>query len=340
MSSSTQSDQRYDDLMRWASRVSSYVAQLTGFTPPATPMHTTDASQRRFFRAQTHQGSAVLIDSPPASENNTGFAELSLWYRAQGFHVPEIYAVSLQSGFFAVSDLGEQTYLQALQQQPGRAEVLYQDAVDVLVKLAAAPTDVMAPYSRQRFYDELAIFKTHCVEAWLGLSIPPSWRLLCDALVAVTMAQPMVCVHRDFHSRNLMVTPTDSPGLVDYQDSLCGPLTYDIASLLWDCYIDWPEPFCARHLAAFYHQMHHFTLGSFEDFQQACRLTVSQRHLKAVGIFARLHLQQGRSGYLPVIPRVLGYLDRHLRQVHQDFANWLTETLAPEVQRRLTETAI
>lgn len=334
------SDLRYLGLMDWARKLGTKESALAGLVLPAQSL-APDASTRRFFRAQVAAGTVILMDAPPETENNHQFARLASWYKEQGLNVPVIYAADFEAGYFAVSDLGQQTYLDVLQQAPSSADDLYQDAMRALLRLIDAPRDSLPDYSQERFQDELDLFKHWYVEAWLEIEVPAGWSALCSLLLETINQQPKVCVHRDFHSRNLMVLDDlGNPGIVDYQDTLFGPLTYDIASLLWDCYVDWPEAICEERLEAFrqllVQQNKQFDCSP-ALFRRWAVLTASQRHLKALGIFARLQVQAGRSGYLPYMPRMLAYLEHHLGDVHEEFARWLATQVRPRMESRLAD---
>lgn len=327
--------------MLWAQEISQKNEALAGLQLPAVPLQA-DASTRLAFRAVTHQGTVILVDAPPDTENNGQFAALAPWYAARAMHVPTIYAMDLAKGYFAVSDLGPTTYLRALETTPLLADDLYHAAIEVLLKLATVSDDPqIPPYSLQRFQHELDLFSQWFAGSWLKVQLPDCWQSLCEELLAVVAAQPKICVHRDFHSRNLMVLEnTNHPGIVDYQDTLIGPLTYDIGSLLWDCYIDWPESVSLAYLEHFRQQLARQGMAvEAELFQRWAILTVSQRHLKALGIFARLYVQEKRSGYLADMPRVLGYLELHLGAFNAEFCDWLTQ-LRSEIERRLAQAVL
>lgn len=325
-------------LMTWASELAKGHSALIGLKLPAEAIPS-DASNRLLFRAQTDKGTVILIDAPSQTENNQQFAALSGWYLNQGINVPKIHAMDLDAGYFVVSDLGRQTYLEVLEATPALADQLYREAIEVLLKLARLKNGTGIPeYSQERFRNELGIFRQWCVEAWLGLDPPDFWDDFCQQLLAVIAEQPKVCVHRDFHSRNLIARP-NGVGLVDYQDTLMGPLSYDIGSLLWDCYIDWPQDYVLVWLDFFRKQSQRtFDLEiETEQFIRWATLTVSQRHLKAIGIFVRLYLQVQRPAYLAYIPRVLTYLKRHLGVLDRDHRDWFEACLYPAIETKLKE---
>ena len=333
--------QQRPELILWAEEISQKNEALAGLRLPAVPLQA-DASTRVAFRMATGQGTVILMDAPPETENNGQFAALASWYATRAMNVPVIYAMDLDKGYFAVSDLGPTTYLQALEATPLLADDLYHAAMVTLLKLAAVSNDPqIPPYSLQRFQNELDLFSQWFATSWLKVQLPDCWQPLCQELLAAAVAQPKICVHRDFHSRNLMVLEhADNPGIVDYQDTLIGPLTYDIGSLLWDCYIDWPESVSLAYLEHFRQQLASQGMPvEPELFQRWTILTVSQRHLKALGIFARLYVQENRAGYLADIPRVLGYLERHLGVFNAEFCGWLAQ-LRPEIERHLASAAL
>lgn len=325
---------RYHAMLEWVQGLLGRVAVLEGAKMPPAPLPT-DASNRRFYRLVVTSGSLILVDALPATEAGEDYLMLSKWYSAQGFHVPQIYAHDLEAGYFVVSDLGEHTYLDVLESEPERADALYVTAMSVLQRLVRIEPDILPIYTKERFDAELELFATWFVRAWLRLPMPSGWVQLKEALLEAVTSQPKVCTHRDFHSRNLLHTQvaktsagaqeTLKLGIVDYQDSLQGPLCYDIASLLWDCYIDWPEAVSLSRLNVYYEGLPDSLKAklSSADFERQTLLTASQRHLKALGIFARLHVQEGRSQYLASIPRVLDYLALHLQELSPDFSDWI-----------------
>ena len=347
---------RYEGLLTWVQGLA--VAELEGCRLPPEPL-AGDASSRRFFRLQTAAGSLILVDAPPATEANTEYLALSSWYQKRGFRVPSIKAHHLEAGYFLVTDLGHKTYLDVLQRTPAQADALYDAAIDALVRLAeVGAAGGLPPYSLKRFTDELDLFVDWFVKAWLKQPLPAAWPQVKAVLIEAVTSQPKVCTHRDFHSRNLLVPPAPAEaavenkntneqvsgivderalGIVDYQDSLYGPLSYDIASLIWDCYIDWPQADNLRRLQTYYNRLPEALRAecSEVDFERLAILTASQRHLKALGIFARLHVQENRRQYLASMPRVLDYLAYHLGDVSPDFCIWLKDHISPLVVREI-----
>ena len=274
-----------------------------------------DASFRRYFRVGVGGASTkIVMDAPPERENCAPFIKIAKMFGDMGLHVPQMYAQDLAQGFLLLSDLGEGQYLRVLNQaNVGR---LYGDALSALMTLQAHGTAVDLPsYDRALLLRELEIFR----EWYLGKHVhyPLNDELnrkiteCYEFLVAAALEQPRVIVHRDFHSRNLLLTPKHNPGILDFQDAVIGPITYDLVSLLRDCYITWPL-----------HQIHDWVRGyqqlclqsgvlRIDDEPQFLRwfdLMGVQRHLKAAGIFARLNHRDGKPDYLQDVPRTLSYV--------------------------------
>ena len=275
-----------------------------------------DASFRRYFRVTLADGTTrIAMDAPPDKEDCGPFVQVAGQFAAAGLHVPAIEAQDLAQGFLLLEDLGSTHYLDVLDE--GSADRLYGDALSALMSLQACCDHQGLPdYDAALLEREMALFPDWLLERHLGLALDgdeqamltDTFRLLTEA----ALAQPRVCVHRDYHSRNLLVAPAgQTPGVIDFQDAVLGPVTYDLVSLLKDCYVAWP-------LA----QVDQWAMGYFElavqsgvlrpeheaEFLRWFDLMGAQRHLKAAGIFARLNHRDGKPGYLEDIPRTLGYI--------------------------------
>lgn len=305
-----------------------------------------DASFRRYFRLVRADGqhSFIVMDSPPALEDMTPFVHWANALRALDIRVPQIYAQEDEAGFLLLDDFGQTTFWQAAEQLKHDAKqinCLYRQALHDLADLQILTRarleqwqaqGVLQPYSAERFANEMALFSDwlvaeFCQQIWTPAQ-HQAWLAIMQQLIERAMAQPQVWVHRDYHSRNLMVTAgldrlaqTDVTGesielgLLDFQDAVLGPLTYDAVSLLRDCYIDWPPAQQQAWLADYYQCLApHFgtssgmDLPSWPSFVQDFDWMGVQRHLKAAGIFARLYLRDAKPGYLPALPRTLNYL--------------------------------
>ncbi len=271
-----------------------------------------DASFRRYFRIEHRDGCQIAMDAPPDKENIQAFIAVAALLKAADIHVPEIYQQNIAQGFLLLEDLGSTSFLDRLQSD--NADVLYQQALDSLLRLQVG-VDIgnckLPSYDQALLLRELGIFYEWFVEKHLGMSMPASLvATLNRVLVDSALEQPQVCVHRDYHSRNLMFLEQNSPGVIDFQDAVIGPISYDLVSLLRDCYIVWPDAQVEKWARDYHQKLSAAGLmqADFAQFKRWFDLMGMQRHLKAVGIFARLHLRDGKSGYLADIPRTLNYI--------------------------------
>jgi len=272
-----------------------------------------DASFRRYFRV-THQGKThIVMDAPPNKEDVHPFIDIARRLEANGVHVPHLFDADLEQGFLLLSDLGSTSYLSALSHET--VDGLYADALQALLKIQTANINELPYYNRELLHREMELFREWYLGRHLGL---PLDRLLTarleqiyETLIQSALAQPRVFVHRDYHSRNLMVIDENNPGVIDFQDAVIGPVTYDLVSLLRDCYIEWPRE-RVETWALQYRDMavEKSIIDAIPDeqFLSWFDLMGVQRHLKATGIFARLNYRDGKSGYMNDIPRTLGYV--------------------------------
>ena len=299
-----------------------------------------DASFRRYFRVVLRDGSTlVAMDAPPEKEDCHPFVAVAGRMRQAGLHVPQIFAQDLAQGFLLLEDLGTRPYLDEL--NAGSVDSLYGDATRALLRLqVGAPTEGLPHYDRAMLLREMQLFPDWLLGEHLGLVLDDGEGVMLsdafDALVDNALAQPVVCVHRDFHSRNLMVVDDDNPGVIDFQDAVAGPLSYDLVSLLRDCYVRWP----ADQVDAWVADYHAAARGAglTGDVDAATFLTWFdlmgvQRHLKAAGIFARLNHRDGKPGYLADIPRTLGYIVEvgQRRQEVAALAGFVAERVLPRM---------
>ena len=276
-----------------------------------------DASFRRYFRIQQGDASYILMDAPPDKEDCRSFIHVSELLLGLGLHVPEILARNVEQGFLLLSDLGSRLYLDELNEKS--VDRLYGDALGALAALQSCDPDnsSLPLYTRELLLLEMSLFRDWLIGAHLNIRLDQAQQQdlknSCELLAENALQQAAVCVHRDFHSRNLMVSAYNNPGILDYQDAVIGPVTYDLVSLLRDCYISWPRQ-----------RVEDWAMGYFELAQQTGILRQNQvneqqflkwfdwmgvqRHLKAAGIFARLNHRDGKPGYLKDIPRTLGYV--------------------------------
>lgn len=301
-------DQRLNQLTDWI-RVDAHIPRFD--IAPASA----DASFRRYFRITFDGKTLIAMDAPPDKEDNAKYIRLAQLLQRVGAQVPEIVATNLAQGFLLITDLGSTQYLQVLNAQ--NATKLYGDALATLLLLQTTTLEevsLLPPYDAALLTRELGIFEEWYLGKHLGVTLSDAqrdaWQQACALLITAALEQPRVLVHRDFHSRNLMVTPQRNPGVLDFQDAVYGPITYDVVSLLRDCYIAWPLENVA--VWAEQHRKNLQARGvSVNDAAQYRRwfdLMGAQRHLKAIGIFARLNHRDGKPGYLQDIPRTMGYV--------------------------------
>lgn len=275
-----------------------------------------DASFRRYFRVRSGDVTRIVMDAPPPRENVRPFVAVAGLLREAGVQTPEIHAVDPERGFVLLGDFGNLNYLDLL--TTDSADSLYADAFDALLSIQqrTAPGQVQLPvYDERLLRTELGIFHEWFLGRWLALDLSAGESAMLDdvssLLIASAIEQPRVVVHRDFHSRNLMVTEHSNPGVLDFQDAVSGPITYDLASLLRDCYIAWPLDRVQGWMEQYRDRLVAAGLLNADDagrFKRWFDLMGMQRHLKAAGIFARLQIRDGKAGYLKDIPRTLGYV--------------------------------
>jgi len=271
-----------------------------------------DASFRRYFRVNVADDSFIVMDAPPDKEDVARFIRVADLLRHAKVNVPIIFQQNLHDGFLLLQDFGCQCFLDRL--DINNADNLYQSAFDTLFNLQnnTPLTNCGLPaYDQALLERELGIFTEWFLGNRFGLALPEQlWNITRTVLIDSALEQPVTCVHRDYHSRNLMATEQDSPGVIDFQDAVIGPITYDLVSLLRDCYIAWPEPLVEQWVSAYFQRLEQAKLidCGLERFQRWFDLIGLQRHLKAIGIFSRLDLRDGKSGYLQDIPRTLNYV--------------------------------
>lgn len=277
-----------------------------------------DASFRRYFRVLLDGESYIAMDAPPPMEDVRPFVRIARLLRQADVQAPNVHAANEQLGFLLLDDFGTVSYLDRLDDETAGA--LYGDALDSLIDLQSG-IDVngsfLPPYDETLLLREMDLFRDWFIGRLLGLELSPAESALLDntwqILAASALEQPQVCVHRDYHSRNLMVTQKDNPGILDFQDAVIGPITYDLVSLLRDCYIAWPEEQVVSW--ALEHHARTVEAGLLQGVDASLFLRWFdwmgiQRHLKAIGIFARLKLRDDKPGYLRDIPRTLNYVTR------------------------------
>ena len=302
-------------------QIESWLTRLHPGRPFALVPASADASFRRYFRVRFDDGqTAIVMDAPPDREDCRPWLSVQRLFMTAGAHVPEVLAEDLDSGFLLLSDLGQRTYLDALKDaDPGRADGLYADAAAALIRIQRASRPGLLPeYDRALLARELSLFPDWYVARHLGIALDEAQRNMVErvfeAILAVNLAEPRVFVHRDYHSRNLMAPDGGTnPGIVDFQDAVHGPISYDLVSLFKDAYIGWEEERTLDWLIRYWERARAAGLPVREDFAEFHRdyeWMGVQRQLKVLGIFARLCHRDGKDGYLKDMPLVAA----HLRQ--------------------------
>jgi len=276
-----------------------------------------DASFRRYFRIRRGeaQPSLIAMDAPPDKENCGPFVRAARLLAEAGVHVPKIHAQDLEQGFLLLSDLGSTTYLDALDEH--NAGRLYEDALDALLRIQRASRPGLLPdYDRELLEKELRLFPDWYIARQLQRELDAAQLQILEkafsTILGNTLAQARVFVHRDYHSRNLMVCEP-CPGILDFQDAVYGPITYDLVSLLRDAYIAWDEERVIDWAIRYWEKARAVGLpvaGDFADFYRDFEWMGAQRQLKVLGIFARLSFRDGKDGFLKDQPLVMSYLRR------------------------------
>jgi aminoglycoside/choline kinase family phosphotransferase len=276
-----------------------------------------DASFRRYFRVSLPDGETrIVMDAPPELEDCRPFVKVARLFREAGAHVPEVFAEDHAQGFLLLSDLGTTTYLQALDAQT--APRLYGDANAALVAIQrASRAGALPDYDEALLARELSLFPDWYVARHLGVTLDAGQqKTLQDVfarILANNLKQPRVFVHRDYHSRNLMVFRDANPGVIDFQDAVYGPITYDLVSLYRDAYIRWDEKDELDFVIRYWETARAAGLpvhADFDAFYRDYEWMGAQRQLKVLGIFARLCHRDGKDGYLKDMPTVMSYLRR------------------------------
>lgn len=331
---------RQDELAEFASQ----------YLPESLPIRTDDlptplpgdAGFRRYFRWSSCPD-VLGVDAPPESEDSLAFVRVAELLRSLGVHSPRVYAANLQQGLLVVENLGERSYQEMLSENT--ASELYESALDSLFKVQCC-TDRppwLPLYDEALLRQEMSLFVTWFVHQLLGYELSQSEdQLISDAfdfLVDAALDQPQVLTHRDFHCRNLIVRPNKSPGVIDFQDAVWGPVTYDLVSLMRDCYLRWQPQRVSEQVEKYRERLvkagvvQESELSALRNGFDAMGL---QRHIKVLGIFARLWLRDGKQGYLADLPLVIRYVMEEASRLSQtqNFAEWLESTLIPLAEKQ------
>jgi len=289
-----------------------WLAAHFGARPFSLQPASADASFRRYFRARLDGESWIAMDAPPDREDSRPFVRVAALLRAAGVNAPQVAAQDLERGFLLLTDLGDTTYLAAL--NPGNADRLFGDAVEALLKWQLASRNgALPPYDEALLGRECSLFPEWYVARHLAVTLSSSQQQKLSEMLALIVAraltQPAVYVHRDYMPRNLMVTDPN-PGVLDFQDAVHGPISYDLVSLFRDAFVSWEEERVLDWTARYWEKAKRARLPvnpDFSEFYRDFEWMGLQRHLKILGIFARIHYRDGKHGYLEDTPRFLRY---------------------------------
>ena len=307
--SGTPTDARLTQLQDWLASQSTVSINLGSLRPASS-----DASFRRYFRADAADGSTLIaMDAPPPQEDVRPFIHVAGVFSQAGVAVPQVLSQDVERGFLLLSDLGATTYLHQLSHDS--AHKLYMDAIDALLAIQMhSQPGVLPEYDRELLQRELTLFPEWFIGKHLGATMTDAQtadlKKIFDLLLANNLAQPQVFVHRDYHSRNLMVLGDGNPGILDFQDAVYGPITYDLVSLLRDAYVQWDEELVLDWTIRYWERARKLGLPVNPDidaFYRDFEWMGLQRHLKVLGIFARLFHRDGKAAYLNDLPLVMEY---------------------------------
>ncbi len=300
-------DQRLEQLKIWLND--------SGVTYQTIAPASADASFRRYFRISDAKNSFIVMDAPPEKEDCQPFIHIANILLEFGLNVPKILQQDLKQGFLLLSDLGDTVYLSELNNKT--VDEMYKAAMQSLLLMQSKPKPDLPPYDETLLRNELGLFPQWYCRKQLKVNLSAQQQGVLEqtftTLIENALEQPQVCVHRDYHCRNLMVNKSNpqAPGVIDFQDAVIGAVTYDLVSLLKDCYIDWPREKVEQWVAYFHREAERLNIiqvVSYETFLRWFDLMGLQRHLKVAGIFSRLKHRDGKTGYLKDIPRTMDYV--------------------------------
>lgn len=310
------------------------------YRPDSLLLISGDASFRRYFRFETPENEILIgVDAPVDTENNPGFVAIAEGLLRVNVPVPIVHAVNYEQGFMALSDGGDELLSQHLSSQTFVQR--YNQSLECLLNIQACKVtqDYALPaFDSALLKSEFSLFTEWLLKVHLDYQTTPQQEAMLiavyDSLEKIFFEQPQVFVHRDYHCRNILLKD-DSPFIIDFQDAVTGPVTYDAVSLLRDCYVRWPQDAILDILAAWHRE--HFSEYSWEQFKRWFDLTGIQRHIKAAGIFARLNHRDGKSGYLNDIPNTLQYIVEVARDYPElmNFSTFVEKTVLPMVEAKL-----
>jgi hypothetical protein len=294
-----------------------------------------DASFRRYFRVKTAQQNYIVMDAPREHEDIGPFIQVDELLAQNNVNVPTIFARSDEHGFLLLTDFGNQSLLASIKENT--ADLVYSSAIDQLLKIQQIdPSQAALPiYDHNLLHREMELFPTWFISKHLNLTEPDFLNDIYSLLIENALNQPSVVVHRDFHSRNLMYINNENPlGVIDFQDAVIGPVSYDLVSLLRDCYIEWPENKIDQWLQHYLTQSQQQQRLEQVEFTQLKRwfdLMGLQRHIKVLGIFCRLYYRDGKANYLNDLPLTLRYV-LNIAKRYPEFTELVNYLHHPKIQ--------
>ena len=278
-----------------------------------------DASFRQYYRVTKSNISYAVMDCPPEKENLESFLLITGKLKNAKLNVPEIFEVDQEKGFLVMTDLGDNLYSKKLNDET--VYCLYTDALEAIVKMQTK-VDCSGLKDFNKYYEEENnlftdwFLKKH-LKTELDAALEKEITLEFNKINSIIKSIPKTFVHRDYHSRNLLITDTNNPGIIDYQDAVIGPVTYDLVSLLKDCYVSWNDGLIEDMLESFFNRMKSNTINNISDFRYWFEITGLQRHIKATGIFSRLNYRDNKNSYLKDIPRTYAYIEKALNKYEE-----------------------
>ncbi len=348
MVSSAQSDAPMKDfehhLKQWAVTKLLDSGQLDNAEDLAWEAIRGDAGFRRYFRVNTQKENLLAVYAPPTTENNQGFVDIDRYLIQHGVSVPKIFEYERECGFMLIEDFGEALLYSDLNEN--NAASRYEKAIEALLKIQVLPVDenIFPEYSREVLLKEMSLFQDWFVAQNLNYTLSQAEHALINSsfefILQSNLSQPKVIVHRDYHSRNLVQRDGDLPGIIDFQDAVIGPLTYDVVSLFRDCYVEWPQEKVEAWALDYFEAAKRLGLVDANvdaaRFLQWFDLMGLQRHIKVLGIFSRLCIRDGKHAYLKDLPLVNRYVLRVAEQYDElsAFVAWYKEALLPRFQQK------
>lgn len=321
-------------------QLQTWINQNTEFECNSLEIVSGDASFRRYFRFVSDNQSIIAVDAPPEHEDACKFIAVAMSYQERGLKVPKVFAYDLELGFYIQQDFGNRLFGSEVAEH--NCDELYSKAlanIPLIQTCLATSKGPLPAFDRELIYRELSLFADWLLDKYLGLSLSQSQSKMLnkaiDTIAETCLTQPVVGVHRDYHSRNLMLLDNDDIGLIDFQDAVLGPITYDAVSLLRDSYQNWPQAKIEKWLQDWHAK--YYTDYPWTEFKMWFDCTGMQRQIKIAGLFARLSIRDDKQNYLQDIPRTLNYMIDAATQYpeYAELAEFILQVVLPSVIEKL-----